>query len=232
MGPCCDFAWVRVKDGRTSTQSFRGAPSPALGLSSSSSNTWEEESSCARERTVLPCLFKMMTRLAEWLSEINHKVNMLVTQSSPTLCNSLDYIPPGSFVCGILQARILEWISIPFSRGSSWPRGQTKVSCIAGRFLTVWAMHLSLPHRISYNLYFSTTELSHQESPNHEVLFQGIFYRLTLPSLDIFTSYSGMCIIWSPFSKFEWLKLPAVSKSCLVFVSAHSRIASIESTWK
>ena len=168
MGPCCDFARVRVKDGRTNTHR-------AVGLSSSSSNRGEEESSCARERTVLPCLFKTMTHLAEWLSEINHKVSMLVTQSSPTLCDSLDYSLPGSSVCGILQARILEWISILFSRGSSWPRDQTKVSCIAGRFFTVWAMHLSLPHCISYNLYFSTIELSHQESPNHKVLFPGYF---------------------------------------------------------
>ena len=37
------------------------------------------------------------------------------------------------------KARILEWVAIPFSRGSSWPRGQTWVSCIAGRFFTIWA---------------------------------------------------------------------------------------------
>ena len=58
MGPCCDFACVRVKDGRTSTHR-------AVGLSSSSSNRGEEESSRARERTVLPCLFKTMTHVAE-----------------------------------------------------------------------------------------------------------------------------------------------------------------------
>ena len=43
-------------------------------------------------------------------------------------------------VHGILQARILEWVAIPFSRGSSWPRNWTEVSCIAGRFLTNWAI--------------------------------------------------------------------------------------------
>ena len=47
------------------------------------------------------------------------------------------YSPPGSSVHGILQARILEWVAIPFSRGSSQPRDQTWVSCIAGRFFTV-----------------------------------------------------------------------------------------------
>ena len=47
---------------------------------------------------------------------------------------------PGSSVHGILQARILEWVAILFSRGSSWPRHQTWVSCIASRFFTVWAI--------------------------------------------------------------------------------------------
>ena len=41
---------------------------------------------------------------------------------------------------GILQARILEWVAIPFSGGYSWPRDQTQVSCTAGRFFTIWAM--------------------------------------------------------------------------------------------
>ena len=45
----------------------------------------------------------------------------------------MDYSPPGSSVHGILQARILEWVAISFFRGSSWPRSQTQVSCIAGR---------------------------------------------------------------------------------------------------
>ena len=47
--------------------------------------------------------------------------------------------PTGSSVQGILQARILVWVAIPFSRGSSWPRDQTHVSCLAGRFFTVGA---------------------------------------------------------------------------------------------
>ena len=53
------------------------------------------------------------------------------------VCDSMDYRPPGSSVYGILQARIQEWIAISSSRGSSWPRGQTHISCIAGRlFIT------------------------------------------------------------------------------------------------
>ena len=60
-------------------------------------------------------------------------------QSCPTLCESMDCSPPGSFLHEILQARILEWVVMPSSRGSSWPRDQTQVSCnscIAGRFFT------------------------------------------------------------------------------------------------
>ena len=51
----------------------------------------------------------------------------------------MDCSPPGSSLCGILQARILEWVAILFSIESARPRDQTSVSCIAGRFLTVWA---------------------------------------------------------------------------------------------
>ena len=62
-----------------------------------------------------------------------------VTQSCPTLCDPVDCSPPGSSVRGILQARILEWVAIPFSKGSSWPRDRTRVSCTAGRHFTLWA---------------------------------------------------------------------------------------------
>ena len=61
---------------------------------------------------------------------------MLVTQSCGTLCDPKDCSPPGSSVHGILQARIVEWVAIPFSRGSSHPRGRTVASCITGRFFT------------------------------------------------------------------------------------------------
>ena len=67
------------------------------------------------------------------------KVKVLVTQLCPILFDPLDCSPPGSFVYGILQARILQWVAYPFSRGSSQPRDQTWVSCIAGRFFTIWA---------------------------------------------------------------------------------------------
>ena len=59
---------------------------------------------------------------------------MLVAQSCPTLRSLMDDTPPYSSVHGILQARILKWVAIPFSRGSS--RDRIQVSHIAGRFLT------------------------------------------------------------------------------------------------
>ena len=64
-----------------------------------------------------------------------------VAQLCPTLCDPMDYI-----VHGILQARILEWVAFPFSRGSSQPRDQTQVSCSAGRFFTSWATREGQEH--------------------------------------------------------------------------------------
>ena len=61
----------------------------------------------------------------------------LVSQLTLTLCEPHGCSPPGYSVRGILQARILEWVAIPFSRGSSQPRDGTWVSCIAGRFFTI-----------------------------------------------------------------------------------------------
>ena len=60
-------------------------------------------------------------------------------QSCPTLCDSMDRSPPSSSVHGLFQASILEWVAIPFSRRSSPPRDRTCISCIASRFLTIWA---------------------------------------------------------------------------------------------
>ena len=65
----------------------------------------------------------------------SHK-KVSVAQSFPTLCNPMDYSPPGFSVHGILQARILEWVAIPICSSSSQLRDRTLVSCIASRFLT------------------------------------------------------------------------------------------------
>ena len=62
-----------------------------------------------------------------------------VAQLCPTLCDPMDYSPQGSSVHGIFQARILEWVDMPSSRGSSRPRDRTLVSRIVGRHFTAWA---------------------------------------------------------------------------------------------
>ena len=63
---------------------------------------------------------------------------VLAAQSCLILCDPTDYSLPGSSVHGILQARVLEWVAIPFFRRSSWSRDQPQVSCIVGRFFTIW----------------------------------------------------------------------------------------------
>ena len=62
----------------------------------------------------------------------------VVTKSCPTLCDPMDCSLPGSSVHGIFQARILEWVAISFSRGSSQPRDQTHDCCIGRRILCHW----------------------------------------------------------------------------------------------
>ena len=62
---------------------------------------------------------------------------MVVSSIMSTLCEPMDSSLPGSSVHGILQARVLEWVAIPFSRRSSQPRDATRVSRMADRFFTV-----------------------------------------------------------------------------------------------
>ena len=72
---------------------------------------------------------------------------VVVTQLCLTLCDPVGCSPQPRLLCGILQARILKWVAVLFSRGSSWPRNRTQVSCTAWRFFTVWArreVHLPL----------------------------------------------------------------------------------------
>ena len=71
-----------------------------------------------------------------WLLYWKWKVKVLVSQSGPTLCNPMDFSPPGSSVQVTSQAKILEWVAISFSRWSSKLRDQTCISYIAGGFFT------------------------------------------------------------------------------------------------
>ena len=81
-----------------------------------------------------PLVDRFFTTSATWEASSIPIVKVLVAQSCLTLCNPMDCSLPGFFVCGISQARILEWVVISF-RGSSWLRDQTWVSCLARKIL-------------------------------------------------------------------------------------------------
>ena len=88
--------------------------------------------------------------------------------------------PPGSSVHGILQARILEWVVFPFSRGFSWPRNQTQVSSIAGRLFTIWATRetgLLPPCSKAHHLLPVS-----QEEPSTHLCFLFSFFPASFPS--------------------------------------------------
>ena len=76
------------------------------------------------------------------------------TQSCLTVCHPMDSSPPGCSVCGIFKARILEWVAISSSEGSSRPRDQTQVSCIPciGRWILYHLSHLGSPHYVYIGL--------------------------------------------------------------------------------
>ena len=79
-----------------------------------------------------------------WILALPLESESEVAQSCLTLCDPMDCSLSGSSVHGIFQARLLEWIAISFSRGSSRPRNRTPVSRIAGRCFTVWATREAL----------------------------------------------------------------------------------------
>ena len=87
-----------------------------------------------------PCLQPLSLGNVLWVREPFKlvKVKVLVTQPRLTLCNPMDNSSPSSSVPEILQARILEWVDIFFSRGSSQPRDWTQISHTIGRFF-IWA---------------------------------------------------------------------------------------------
>ena len=97
---------------------------------------------------------------------------VLVAQSCPTLCNTMDCSLPGSSAHGILQARILEWVAIPFSRGSSWPRDWTRVSYITSRFSTTWA-----------------TREAHYKQFRDILVFHSISFSLMTPLVHFYLKY-------------------------------------------
>ena len=111
----------------------------------------------ARGRTCISCSFCIAGRffITEPLGKSKAMMKMLVVQSRLPLCNPIDYSPLGSSVYGILQARILEWVTILFSRRSSWPRDWTLISHNAGGFFVIWAIRE--PFSIKWSLWSFNT---------------------------------------------------------------------------
>ena len=130
-----------------------------------------------------------------WMLSWQGKV--LVDQSCLTLCHPMDCSRPGSSVCGITQARILEWVVVPSSMGSYWSRNWTLVSHIAGRFFTIWATWeaqdkaLGLGHKKGQASYRSLTQ----------VLRSVFFFTIPVasfafpPAFDLIKSISEDCVI-------------------------------------
>ena len=130
---------------------------------------------------------------------------MLVTQLCFALCNPMDGSPPGSSVHGILQARILEWVAMPFSRRSSQPRGQTHV------FATPW----SAAHQASLSITnsWSLLKLMSIESvmpSNHLILCHALLLLPSIfPSIRVFSCESVLHIRWPKYWSFSFSISPS-----------------------
>ena len=115
---------------------------------------------------------------------------------------------PGSSVHGILQARIREWVAISFSRGSSWPKNWTWVSCIAGRFFTNWAMREAVIHCLRWPIWPFVLPLTHMR---HIILWPICFFLFFFwPVFCYFlvSLYFSLCPSWTPYFLKQLLLLP------------------------
>ena len=139
------------------------------------------------------------------------KVKSEVTQSCPTPGDPMDYILPNSSTHGIFQARILEWVVISFSRGSSWPRDWTLVSCTAGRLFTVWATREAL----SLLIYVPSKECHPSCSSNFKTAFTpATFY------------YPVLCFLFA-----DPLSLSEIMCICLLFPTSTAATIHINMHW-
>ena len=123
-----------------------------------------------------------------------------VAQSCLTLCDPMDCSPPGSSIHGIPQARILEWVAISFSRGSSRPRDRTQVSRIGGRRFNLWATR-EAPWVFNLPLIKSPSLL--------------VIYAMISATLLLFFHHKFKRIAWTKlillFFLPSWIKTPQVS---------------------
>ena len=129
-------------------------------------------------------------------------IKVTVPQSCPTLCDLLDYSLPGSSLHEILQARILGWVAISFSRGSSWPREWTQLSYIAGRFFTIWDQGnlISINHTIFRYLNAEAFKCKSQQ------VIEGDAYWTEWK--ECYSAISKYPTAWDQMSKTLWWQLP------------------------
>ena len=150
----------------------------------------------------------------------------LVTQSCLTSCDPIDCSPPGSSVHGTLQARILGWVVISFSRGSSQPRKWNLVSRTAGRFFTNWAtgkpsmdgewecgLFVCLFYQIIWEIFIKVIQWPTLEKDcfKNSVLF------LLLKVVEEWAQTSSICSVWS------WSEMQSLPP--------HLRTSELESAW-
>ena len=115
--------------------------------------------------------------VSKYSASLKIKLVLCVSQSCLTFCDPMDCSPSGSSVLGNLQARILEWETMSFSRGSSWPRDWTWASCIIGKFLTMWATREA--HAPCLHTYVTRTINSSRKASETQVSSHDAHFRLS-----------------------------------------------------
>ena len=159
---------------------------------------------------------------------------MLCCFSCVWLCEPMNCSPPSSSVRGISQARILEWVAIPFSRGSSRPRDRTWASHIADGFLTIWATRegpILTSGSSSQTFLWGNTAISldgavNQSASSSAGQMHALFLTLQL-SDKVSSSISHVTSWWFLLSPF----LELFPTKCLFDWSLHPRIYAVFSQY-
>ena len=141
---------------------------------------------------------------------------LLVAPSCPTLCDPMDCSPPGSSVHGILQARILEWVTTPFSMRFSQPRDHTWVSRITGRFFTIWAIRrLEIPILYALWLIVKLTKVLQAQSPQQCLSF------LLMGCASAYSCLTNFCATQSCTNSQSWEELARVGGGQVIVWEVH-----------
>ena len=141
---------------------------------------------------------------------------MFITQSCPTLCDPVDCSPLGSFVHGILQERILEWVAILFSRGSSQERTSVQFShsVVSDSLRSHGLQHTRLPCPLPTPGAYSNSCPSNHLIFCHPLLLPPSIF----PSIRVFSSESVLRIRWPKYWSFSFSINPSNDYSGLDFL--------------